>query len=41
MENKNKKKQGGDASDQDMDIDDIPSGDVEEIEELEKLMRDF
>ncbi len=37
----NKKKQGGDASDQDMDIDDIPSGDVEEIEELEKLMRDF
>jgi cell fate regulator YaaT (PSP1 superfamily) len=37
----NKKKQGGDASDQAMDIDDMPSGDVEEIEELEKLMRDF
>ena len=36
-----KKKHDGDAFDQALDNDEVPSGDVEEIEELEKLMRDF
>jgi cell fate regulator YaaT (PSP1 superfamily) len=38
---KNAKKKNDDAFEQSIDNDDVPSGDIEEIEELEKLMREF
>ncbi len=38
---KNAKKKHDDAFEQSIDNDDVPSGDIEEIEELEKLMREF